>query len=215
MKRKILLSLASIILIATNATAQAIGSWKAHMAYSDVTWIEPAAHKLYVLASGNLYAYNRNDQSIETFDKTNVLNDCGIHMIAWNSSVHKLVIVYDNYNIDLLDDRGEVVNISDYQNKSMPEDKTINHLYMSGPYCYISTGFGIMKLNIAQAEISDTYKLGFKVDYCYTDRDAVYAACRTKGLFRGWNTSNLLDKNNWQFIDNYKAQPYPPNCSTS
>lgn len=41
MKRKILLSLASIILIATNATAQAIGSWKAHMAYSDVTWIEP------------------------------------------------------------------------------------------------------------------------------------------------------------------------------
>ena len=38
MKRKILLSLASIILIATNATAQAIGSWKAHMAYSDVTW---------------------------------------------------------------------------------------------------------------------------------------------------------------------------------
>ena len=207
MKRKILLSLASIILIATNATAQAIGSWKAHMAYSDVTWIEPAAHKLYVLASGNLYAYNRNDQSIETFDKTNVLNDCGIHMIAWNSSVRKLVIVYDNYNIDLLDDRGEVVNISDYQNKSMPEDKTVNHLYMSGPYCYISTGFGIIKLNIAQAEISDTYKLGFKVDYCYTDRDAVYAACRTKGLFRGWNTSNLLDKSNWQFIDNYKAQP--------
>ena len=55
-----------------------IGTWKAYMAYHDITEIEKGGNILYVLASDNLYSYNTNDHSIQTYDKTTVLSDCGI-----------------------------------------------------------------------------------------------------------------------------------------
>ena len=110
------------------------------MAYSDVQWVEQGGNKLYVLASNSLYTYNKNDQSIQTYDKINGLNDSDIRFISWNKVAHKLVIVYSDYNIDLMDDKGEVINVPDYYMKSMTADKTVNGIDMNGSYCYLSTG---------------------------------------------------------------------------
>ena len=116
----------------------------------------------YILLSSNIYSYYTSDQSIQTFDKTNSLSDCNISHISYNKYAKRLVIVYSNQNIDLMDDKGEVINISDYYNSSITLDKAINDIYQSAGYAYLSTGFGIVKLNVANVEISDTYNLGFK-----------------------------------------------------
>ena len=177
--------------------ASQTGNWKAYMAYSDVQDVEQGSGNIiYVLASNNIYSYNTADQSIQTFDKTNGLSDCNILHISYNKSAKRLVIVYSNQNIDLMDDKGNVVNISDYYNSSITLDKNINDIYQSLGYAYLSTGFGIVKLNVANAEISDTYNLGFKVDYSYLDSEYIYAASSVNGIYRALATSNLLDKNN-------------------
>ena len=192
-------------LIAT-CHAAAIGTWKNYMAYHDITEIEKGGQILYVLASDNLYTYNTNDQSIQTYDKVNGLSDCGISHIAWNNQAKKLVITYSNYNIDLMNAKGEISNVSDYYNKSMTVDKTIYSIDMNGIYAYFSTGFGIVKLNLKDEEFSDTYNLGFRVDYSYIDGDYFYAASSTQGLYRALLTDNLLDKNKWSRVGNYSAQ---------
>ena len=184
--------------------AAEIGTWNAYMAYHDVTEIEKAGNILYVLASNNLYSYNTNDQSIQTYDKSNFLSDCSIDHIAYCQAAKRLVITYENCNIDLLENNDNVINMSEYYNKSMTGEKTINDLYIHGNYVYVSTGFGIIKLNATKAEISDTYNLGFNVNHCYIDNNTIYAASREKGIYSANLSSNLLDKSNWNRISSYK-----------
>ena len=88
----------------------------------------------------------------------------------------------------------------------MTANKKINNLYIEGKYCYVSTGFGILKINVSKAEISDTYNLGFNVNYTYIEGNYIYASSNTNGLYRALLSDNLLDRNNWQWVGNYVAQ---------
>lgn len=183
-----------------------IGTWKAYMAYHDITEIEKGGNILYVLASDNLYSYNTNDHSIQTYDKTTVLSDCGIAHIAWCQGAKSLVILYSNNNIDILDQSDNITNLSDYYNKSMTEDKTVYSIDINGQYAYLSTGFGIVIINVSKAEITNTYNLGFRVDYSYVEGNYIYAASSTNGLYRGLMTDNLLDKSNWSRVGDYVSR---------
>lgn len=133
---------------------------------------------MYVLASDGLYTYNKDDNSLQTFDKTNGLSDCAIAHIAWNSQAKRLVIVYKNANIDMMDEKGNVYNLSDYYTKAMTEDKTVYSIDNFGAYAYLSTAFGVIKVNVKDIEISDTYNLGFRVDYTYLEGDYIYACLK-------------------------------------
>ena len=106
----------------------AIGEWKAYLAYSDITEIEKAGEELFVLASKNLYLYNTQDQSVRTFSKMDALSDCGIAHIAWNQKANRLVVIYENENIDLLEPNGNCVNLPEYNMKSVTGDKIINDI---------------------------------------------------------------------------------------
>ena len=205
--KRYLLVAAFILLAYCNALAGGVGTWKNYLAYSDVQWVEEGSNKLYVLASNSLYTYNKNDQSIKTYDKVNGLSDSDIRFIAWNKTVRRLVIIYSNNNIDLLDDRGNVTNVPDYYLKTTMADKTVNGIDMSGVYCYLSTVFGLVKLNVAKAEISDSYNLSFPVNYSYIEGGYIYAASQSNGLYRAPLTANLLDKNNWTQVGGYVARP--------
>lgn len=207
MKKTIILTTIFLLVAVGYANSQT-GKWKSYLSYDQPTEIEEASGNiLYVLASKGLYSYNKNDHSLQIYDKTTVLNDCGIAHIAWCKAAKRLVIVYENHNIDLLEQNSNVLNMADYLNKSMTSDKTVYGIDISGKYAYLATGFGIVKLNVADAEISDTYQLGFKVDYSYTEGPYLYAASSTDGLYRGLLTDNLLDKAKWTRVGNFTARP--------
>ncbi len=207
MKRNII-TLLLILLCYCNVIIAQNGLWKAYLSYYEPTEIEQGSGStIYVLASGGLYSYNKDDQSLQTYDKTTVLSDCDITHIAWCQSARKLVIVYSNYNIDLLEPNSNVTNMAYYMNTSMAADKTVNSVDVSGNNAYLSTGFGIININVANAVISDTYQLGFKVDYSYVDGSYLYAASSTQGLYRAPLTSNLSDKANWTRVGDYIARP--------
>ena len=205
--KRYLLVAAFILLAYCNALAGGVGTWKNYLAYSDVQWVEEGSNKLYVLASNSLYTYNKNDQSIKTYDKVNGLSDTDIRFIAWNKPARRLVILYSNNNIDLLDDRGNVTNVPDYYLKTTMADKTVNGIDMSGVYCYLSTVFGLVKLNVAKAEISDSYNLSFPVNYSYIESGYIYAASQSNGLYRAALSANLLDRNNWTNVGTYVERP--------
>ena len=160
------LIIALLLLTASHGMAQT-GTWRAYPAYHDLQQVEQAGKLLYVRASGALYSYNRGDQSLQTFDKARSLSDCDIAHIGYNTAARRLVIVYTNQNIDLLDDRGDVSNLTAYHTATVTGDKTVYSLYTRGEHTYLCTGFGIVKLNARKAEVSETYNLGFRVDHCY------------------------------------------------
>lgn len=208
MSKKILILLSFLLLQVTSYRAiAAIGDWKAYMAYSEVQEIEQAGNLIFVQASNNLYVYNQNDQSIQTFSKMDYLSDCGIQHIAYNKAAKRLLIFYSNANMDLMNiSNYDVLNLSDYYSASTTGDKAVNDIYMYGKYAYMSNGFGIIKVNMADGEISDTYNLGFKVNWCEIKDSHIYAYSQTNGQYRALLTSNLLDKNNWSKVGGYVAK---------
>lgn len=127
------------------------------MAYHEVQSICKAGDDLFVLASNNLYQYNLNDQSVTTYDKVHGLSDTYISHIAWNSQAKRLIAIYQNSNIDLIETDGDIINISALYSKSMTEDKTVTDVRIDGIYAYLITGFAIIKVNLQKAEISETY----------------------------------------------------------
>ena len=179
-------------------TAQAanIGQWNAYLAYHDITDIEPAGQLIYVLSSNDLFSYNVNDKSVYAYNKTNSISDTEINYIAWNPSAKKLIIIYSNYNIDLLDNNFNVENISDYYSKAMTDNKTVNNVTINGNNAYISTGFGIIKLNMRDAEISETYNLGKNVTDCSVSGNII-SAKTSDGIYQGNTIHNLVNPNNW------------------
>lgn len=191
-----------IIIQAINMTAQ-VGTWHAYMAYNDITDIQKAGNILYILASNGLYTYNTNDQSIQTYDKTNGLSDCKIQYIAWCQIAKRLVIVYNNGNFDFMDKDGNITNLSDFYNKVMTEDKTIYDININNKYAYISTGFGILKINVSESKISEAYNLGFRVDYSFINENKIYAASSTNGIYIASLSNNLQDPASWLYSTNY------------
>lgn len=204
--RRTLLTVLSVVLFLPAIVAQSVGSWQLYPSYHDITEIAPSGNEVFVLASGGLFSYSPDDQQVITYDKTTVLSDINIAHIAWNSTTKKLIIVYENSNIDLLSSSGNVVNVSDLYQYSTTSDKTVNDICLDGQQAYLSTGFGIVKLNTQEASIQETYQLGFRVDYCYLADSYIYAASSSNGLYRGLTTDNLLDKNNWTRVGDYTAR---------
>ena len=134
-----------------------VGTWRNYLAYHDVHNICKADNNLFVLASNGLYQYNLSDQSITTYDKVNGLSDTHITKIAWSNKAKRLIAVYENSNIDLIDTDGDIINISALYNKATTEDKTVTDISIDGVYAYLTTGFAIIKVNMQRAEISETY----------------------------------------------------------
>lgn len=205
--RRLFVVVAAALCCCGSVSAQ-VGKWKNFLSYSDVKDVRQGGSTLYVLASNNLYSYNVNDNSVTTYDKVNGLNDCNISKIEWNKAQRKLLIVYSNYNIDILDANGNVTNVSDYLNASLSESKEVLSIYMNDRFAYLCTGFGIVKLDMRDAVISDTYNLHFRVDYCYIEGGYIYAASSTKGLYKASLSGNLLDPGQWSRVGNYTKKTY-------
>lgn len=198
---------AAFIISTASATAEGIGTWRNYLAYSDITDVQQAGGTLFVLASEGLYSYNTADQSITTYDKANALSDCGIQLIAWSAATSRLAIVYDNGNMDLMQRDGTVTNLPDYYNYSTTLDKTVYGIDVAGTHAYLSTAFGVVDVNMADAEITGAYNLGFRVDYVYTDGGRIYAASSTDGTYSALMTANLLDPSSWMWTAPYTERP--------
>ena len=186
----------ALLAAATTAGAATFDNWRAYMAYGDITDIEPAGKMVYVLSSNSLFSYNTADGSVLMYDKVNQLSDCTISRIAWNSAVKKLVVVYANDNVDLLDNDGNVENVAGYKDKSMNVDKTINNVVINGKYAYLCTAFGLVQIDMDRALVMETFNFAKNVTNCAFSGNMIYAQT-TSGVYQGDTGANLLNAANW------------------
>ena len=185
-----------------------IGAWRNHLAYYDVKQIQKAGNMLYVMASGSLYTYNLTDHSIVTYDRTNGMSDTGISSIKWCQSAKRLIIVYSNLNIDLMDTSGDVVNISDLKTSAIMGRKTLNSINICNQYAYLGCGFGIVKIDAKRAEVSETYMLNASVTGVAVSGETIYARIYSAGIkfLKASTAANLIDRSNWtQTTENVAA----------
>ena len=177
-----------------------IGEWQAYMAYDKASACTFFNGKVYAVSEGSLFSYDPEDEDIRTFDIVYPMSDVGITHLTACPSQKKLLIIYENGNIDLMDEQEEVYNITDFKNSNVT-DKTINEVNVNGNKAYLATNFGIVVLDIAKRVISTTYTLDKKIVATTVQDNYLMAATEAgDGFYCGKLTDNLLEKDNWKRI---------------
>ncbi|MDD2797821.1 MAG: two-component regulator propeller domain-containing protein [Bacteroidales bacterium] len=202
MKKTILLLLSYISL--TVSAQLPSGTWRTHLSYSSVTQVAETPTKVFGLADGALFAYNKATQNINLYSKVDGLSDNKVTLIAYSSTNSTLMIVYDNSNIDLLTEDGHIYNIPDIKDNQKPFNKTINKVNFEGSIAYVGTYYGITTINLTTRLAENTYLLKKKVLSTATFNGNIYAAT-DQGIVSASLSSNLADNNNWTLINALKA----------
>lgn len=187
-----------------------VGQWREHLPYREALRVTQAGEKIFCSTNLGLFAYNKEDRSIEKFSKVSGLSDIGINALNYYPEKDMLLVAYANSNLDLIEGN-EIYNMPDIKNKPMSGFKTINEVLFLGDYAYLSCAFGIVKVNLERREIADTYYIGeqgssINVNDLVFDGTYFYAATET-GIYQAdIASSNLADYNNW-----HKIQGIPDN----
>ncbi|MCD8266679.1 MAG: regulator [Prevotellaceae bacterium] len=205
----------SLALAPAFCLAQAIGSWQVYPSYWIATQNLTVGSKVYGLMNGNLLCYDTDDTSVRLYDCLDDLNDTHISLIAYSSEAQRLILVYDNGNIDLLDLDDNVLNISSLKDSSL-SDKEVSGVAVDGSTAYLTTGFGFLAVDMKEAVIRDTYNLGLSLTGILPQEDETFV-CTSSAVYVASNTENWHIKDNWQKTSehsvkevSYSASDYNP-----
>ena len=142
----VLLSLVALVAGAQIAT----GQWKTHPYFvgKNATSCIDAGNKVYYLAGGSLFCYDKSAGTNDVLDIDGVLNDINITKLYHNPAKNIVVITYENCNIDIIDADGKVVNVSAIKDVIPNRTKTINDVTFTSSKIYIATSFGYVTLSL-------------------------------------------------------------------
>ena len=182
--------------------AQTIGSWQIYPAYTVCTRNIPAGNRIYALMESKLMAYDTEDETITTFDWNTQLNDVSVQYLHYSADAHRLILVYDNGNIDLLstEDDKDVINLAQLKNSTL-QNKQVQNVQVQGQMAYVCTGFGLLCIDMGEGTILNTYNLGLSVLSCAATDSHIYLGT-SSGIWRGNRNHNLQEKAAWDLIDN-------------
>ena len=182
-------------MLCLSATAQQLGTWHMYLSYYIATKSEASSNVIYSLMNGNLLSYDIEDGEVRTYDDLNGLNDVNIAFIAYSKEAEKLLIVYSNSNIDLLDKEGIVHNLSALKDKRSLGKEVVD-VSIQGHTAYIATNFGFLEVDMKEGVFRNTYKLDYAIS-CIAASDKYVFLGTNEGLMRGLKSSNLQVKENW------------------
>jgi hypothetical protein len=208
--------LAAFLILFFNANAQnsipPIGQWREHLNYQNTIQVVKG-DRLYIATQTNVFSLDA-DNEIERYSKVTGLNDIGVQCIGWDQTTGQLLVAYNNSNLDALKG-SSVKNIGDIKRSTVSGNKTINNIHCLNGLAYLSSGLGVIVVNLSKYEISDTWYIGnggaqVSVNGFTSDGQFFYAAT-DEGLKKVQTTNpNLSNYNNWQNISGLNGLPGGP-----
>jgi len=179
-----------------------LGEWRTHLPYLYGQLVTVTSDRVFCSSTGGLFYYNLEDRSLNTLSKIDGLSDNGVSAMNWNEDHDIFMLAYGNANLDIIDN-GQIINIPDIMKKQISGDKSIYDIYFIDNLAYLSTGFGIVVINLEKYEVKDTYIIGdngntLKVYQTTTDGQYIYAATAS-GIRRALLSDPfLVDFNSWE-----------------
>lgn len=179
--------------------------WRAHNAFTYVENVVKLGDQLYGLSAGSLFTVDRVTGLVSNVTKLDGLSASGINQIAKNESLNRMLITYQDGEIDIVDAEGEIHPIMDLYLKQMNGSKVVNDVCTYKDKAYLAMSWGILVVNMLKAEIEDTYYIGNEssevdVQYICTVGEKVYAMT-SSGLYCANMRDNLVDYAYWNTID--------------
>ncbi|MCH5175860.1 MAG: Por secretion system protein [Prevotellaceae bacterium] len=195
MKRFLVFIYISLCTVAMASVAMAADEWRIYASYHNATKAVKCGSRIFVLANGDLFSYDTEDETVETYDKVGSLSGFGIKDMVYEANTRQLVLVYEDGNIDLLGMDGEVWNMPDMKNTDIA-DKTLNDLIAVDGEAFICINSGLVVIDLKERYYVALYQLG-KVTGVAVQDGKIYAKTGG-GVLEGDRAANLLDLANWK-----------------
>jgi ligand-binding sensor domain-containing protein len=195
----------------SSAQLQPVGQWRDHLPYQQVTGVTHTTGRIWASTPYSLFSVDPADNSIERWSRTNGLSETGISAFGAEPNGQRIIIGYNNSNIDVLVD-DKIINIDALKNADLSGDKSIQAVYINQSLAYLATGIGIVVINLDKYEIKDTYIIGnngakIKVNAITGDGSYLYAATAEGIKKASINGVNLADFRNWQLVSGANGLP--------
>lgn len=190
-----------LCMLCLSVTAQQLGSWRLHLSYYIATKSEAGGSTIYSLMNGNLLSYDTEDGEVRTYDHMDILSDAGIAYIAYSNEADKLLIVYNNGNIDLLDKDDNVQNLSSLKDKTML-NKEVANVSIAGSMAYLATGFGFVEVDMKEGVFRNTYRLPYTI-HCITASDEAVFIGTPEGIRYCKKEDNMQLAENWKMFQDW------------
>ncbi len=161
-------------LVASFASYAFEGQWKLYPTF-DVTVdkVIDSPDKVYMLAlaqpfvkgvpesltrQGFLFVYDKKADELAPYDASGALTQSVISHIDYNPKRGYLLIIYEDYNVDLLFDDGHVVNVPALKSANVSSSKEVNGVFFDPArnHAYLATDFGYAIIDDKKGEIYES-----------------------------------------------------------
>jgi len=198
-----------------------LGTWTDHLPLKNAMAVAEGHNKIFGAAEYGVVSIDKQDFSIQSITKAKGLSDVMVQNIGFDTATSTLVVAYIDGNIDLLKD-GKVTNLPDLKNRPLSVSKTINQIFCHNGTAWLACGFGILRLDLVNREIRDTYFPGEIIAFINTPsvwaNDTVIYAATDNGVIRGRLSDdvNLANPANWtRFSPSLGGLPTFPSTAIS
>lgn len=195
--------------------------WKDHTSLNWCNSVTKLGSKIYASNGVGVVRFDQAELAPQSVTKINGLNDIGVKLVRTNNYNNKLMVIYDNCNIDVIDLNENIKNYADFKLKPFNGKKTINEVTYYKQLAYLACGFGIVLFDTDKLEIKETFFIGPNGSnlevYQVALTDSLIFAATPNGIYRSNHlVKNLNDFNSWR-LDTMLLPPGPyagiVNCS--
>ena len=179
-----------------------IGEWQQHLPWQRARSVTNSATKVYYATELSVVEIDKAERSTQFLYKNIGFSDVGVRLVRFSKSANVLFIGYNDSNIDLFyPETNKVINLPFIlKNTVLSGDKTIKDVFFEAEFAYLSTGFGVVKLNLTTAEVDFTVFTGVEVR-SFAIYKGYYFMGTDDGLYSvATNDSNPADFGQWKLL---------------
>lgn len=157
-----------------------VGGWTIHSPFGGVSTIAETKNMTYYLSTGSLFSVDKQTNEVRSLNISNDLNGGAIKGIYPHPEGKYLIVVYQDCNIDRINDDGGVINISDISDALITGKPTVNHVGFGNNRIYVATSFGLVTIDDKTNQTVETMFSPKSVDKVFGIGDHVVIAYENK-----------------------------------
>lgn len=192
-----------------------IGWWRDHLALGQIIAVDSIQQNIVAATPNGYFSYDVSKKEFQLYSKSNGLTDVNIRVFSKQPLGNKIIIGYENGNLDIITG-ATVRNQPDVKLSKIIPEKKIHHIAWKDQLALISTNFGIVASDPYKYEMVGTFfpsKDGAPVEVYQTIviGNSIFANTSSGIQTAVFNISTLSDFRNWSAFDSPNPQVLPSN----
>jgi hypothetical protein len=190
-----------------------IGTWRDHLPYGKCVDLCNRGENIFCATPYSVFVHTPSTGENFRISKVNYLSDVGINCMELHPLSGYVVVGYSNGNIDLITENSGI-NIPDIKFSSIIGDKAVYDIFPYGNRVYLSTGFGVVVIDMEKFEVKETYFIGpnggpVRVSDIAIKDQIIYALTESGVLTANVTNNFLANFENWQSYTNIPSGNSP------